>query len=111
MEKGKRDREHRDTGRQRSEPEEGKHARQPEGPTGGRKSRPQKRSGGGWLRGPKTRSLTWTAGVLSSDNCRITAYQVGAEVDQTAGGGETWRRFIAATTERYPASDGCYTVP
>ncbi len=31
MEKGKRDREHRDTGHQRSEPEEWKHARQPEG--------------------------------------------------------------------------------
>lgn len=32
--KGERDREHRDTGRQRSGPEEGKPARQPEGPTG-----------------------------------------------------------------------------
>jgi hypothetical protein len=34
MERGKRDREHRDTGRQRSRPEDGKHARQPEGRTG-----------------------------------------------------------------------------
>jgi hypothetical protein len=34
MEKGKRDREHGQTGRQRDEPEEGKHARQPEGRTG-----------------------------------------------------------------------------
>ena len=37
-EKGERDREHRDTGRQRSEPEEGKHARQPERPTGDEQS-------------------------------------------------------------------------
>ena len=35
MEKGKGTGKHRDTGRQRSDPEEGKHARQPEGPTGG----------------------------------------------------------------------------
>ena len=32
MEKGNGTGKHRDTGRQRSEPEEGKHARQPEGP-------------------------------------------------------------------------------
>jgi hypothetical protein len=40
LEKGKRDREHRDTGRQRSEPEEGRHAGQPEGPTGERRKPP-----------------------------------------------------------------------
>jgi hypothetical protein len=34
MKRGKRDREHRDTGRQRSEPEDGKHAREREGLTG-----------------------------------------------------------------------------
>ena len=33
MKRGKGTGKHRDTGRQRSEPEEGKHARQPEGPT------------------------------------------------------------------------------
>lgn len=39
--------EHRDTGRQRSEPEEGKHARQPEGPTGEGASRGARSATGG----------------------------------------------------------------
>jgi hypothetical protein len=51
MEKGETDREHRDTGRQRSEPEEGKHARQPEGRAGergvGRGDRPGRLERGG----------------------------------------------------------------
>jgi len=66
---------------------------------------------GGGVRGPQARSLTWTAGVLSSDNCRITANQAGAEVDRTAGGGETWVGIIAMPAERYPASNGRYAVP
>ena len=37
LEKGERDREHKDTGRQRSGPEEGKHARQPERRAGSRR--------------------------------------------------------------------------
>ena len=47
MEKGGQGHEHRDTGRQRSEPEEGKHAQRPEGRAGGRKSRPLERPGAG----------------------------------------------------------------
>ena len=65
---------------------------------------------GGWLRGPKARSLTWTAFVLSSENRRLTANQVGAEVDRIAGGGETCGRFIAATAERYPAGNAYFTA-
>ena len=38
---------HTDTGRQRSEPEEGKHARQPEGPTGERRGPPTETCWGG----------------------------------------------------------------
>ncbi len=91
MERGKRDRKHRDTGRQRSKPEEGKHARQPEGPTERKGGPAAGTPRGGWLPGPKARRLTWSASVLSSDNRRITRNQVGAEVDRAAGGGETWR--------------------
>ena len=70
------------------------------------KGRPRKRSGVADCADPQARSLTWTAVVLSGDHRRITANQVGAEVDQTAGGGETCGRFIAIPAERYPASDG-----
>ena len=47
MEREKRVRKHRDTGRQRSGPEEGKHARQPEGPTGERRKPPAEMVWGG----------------------------------------------------------------
>ena len=45
--KGKWDREHRGTGRQRSGPEEEKHARQPERPTGERRGPPAEMVWGG----------------------------------------------------------------
>jgi hypothetical protein len=42
---------------------------------------------------------------------RITANHAGAEVDRTAGGGETWVGIIAMPAERYSASNGRYAVP
>jgi hypothetical protein len=56
---------------------------------------------GGWLPGPKPLGLTWPAGVLSSGNRRIAPNQVGAEVDRTAGGSETWVQISAMSAERY----------
>jgi hypothetical protein len=102
---------HRDTGRQRSEPEDGKHARQPER-AGGEKSGPAEgTTRGGWLPGPKPRGLTWPAGVLSSGNRRITPNQRGAGVDRNAGGSETWVQITTMFAERYHDAGRDYREP
>jgi hypothetical protein len=90
-----------DTGRQRSEPEDGKHTRQAEGGRGEARGMAVGTTRGGWLPGPKPRGLTWPAGVSSSGNRRIAPNQVGAEVDRTAGGSETWVQISAMSAERY----------
>jgi hypothetical protein len=111
MEKGKRDRGHRDTGRQRSEPKEGRHARQPEGLTGERRRPAEETTRGGWLPGPKPRGHTWPAGVLSSERRRITPNQGEAQVDRTAGGSETWVQISAMSAERYHDGERDYREP
>ena len=72
---------HRDTGRQRSEPEEGKHARQPEGPTGRLKklpiaavrSHPQHRPNAAGAAGLVHAAATWF------DNYKAVEQAVAAE--------------------------------
>jgi hypothetical protein len=82
MEKGKRDREHRDTGRQHSEPEEGKHARQPEGRTG--------RTGGlgvGTISGPSdrpTRKTLLNRQITAAKN-DLRRTHVAASIRRTSG--------------------------
>ena len=103
-------RENRDTGRQRSEPEEGMHARQSEGQAGRREGRPRDDQRGAPF-GTTTRSVTQPAGALCSGYCWITPYQMKATVDRTTGSGETWVMPIAMPVARYPAAARRYAVP
>ena len=109
MEKGKGTGKHRDTGRQHSDPEEGK---TPGSQRGGRENEEGRRDDqtSKWT-GPRTRRLTWAAGVLSSDHRQITPRQIEAEVDRTAGGSETWVKPSDGFGGRCPAICGRYTGP
>ena len=69
------------------------------------KGRTRERSGAAQA-GSRARSVTWPAGALGSDTCRIAPRQTGTAVDRTAGDGETWVWIITIPVGRYPAGDG-----